>query len=64
SMPASAVRNTHTVIYEYGHHMLTRDLQADTVLHDIADWLLAADKHNLAENNAADRMQVTSFCVH
>ncbi|MGB5537911.1 MAG: lysophospholipase [Thiogranum sp.] len=64
SMPASAVRNTHTVIYEYGHHMLTRDLQADTVLHDIAGWLLAADKHNLAENNAADRMQVTSFCVH
>jgi len=64
SLPANAVRSTRTVIYEYGYHMLTRDLQADTVLHDIADWLLAADKRGLAENNAADRMHVTSFCVH
>jgi len=64
SLPADAVHSTRTVIYEYGYHMLTRDLQADTVLQDIADWLLAADKQGLAENNAADRMHVTSFCVH
>ncbi|MGI9320481.1 MAG: lysophospholipase [Thiogranum sp.] len=64
SLPADAVRSTRTVIYEYGYHMLTRDLQADTVLQDIADWLLAANKQGLAENNAADRMHVTSFCVH
>ena len=64
SLPAKAVRSTHTVIYENGYHMLTRDLQADTVLYDIADWLLAADKQGLAEKNAADRMHITSFCVH
>jgi len=64
SLPASALHSTHTLIYENGYHMLTRDLQADTVLHDIADWLLAADKQGLAEKNVPDRMQVKSFCVH
>lgn len=64
SLPARAARSTHTLIYENGYHMLTRDLQADTVLHDIASWLLAADKQGLAEIIAADRMHVASFCVH
>jgi len=64
SLPADAERSTYTMIYENGYHMLTRDLQADTVLHDIADWLLSADKQGLAEKIAADRMHVTSFCVH
>ena len=64
SLPANGLHSTRTLIYENGYHMLTRDLQADTVLQDIADWLLAADKQGLAEKNAADRMQVKSFCVH
>ncbi len=28
------------ILYENGYHMLTRDLQAESVLRDIADWLL------------------------
>ena len=64
SLPADALDSTRTLIYENGYHMLTRDLQADTVLSDIADWLLAADKQGLAEKNATDRMHIRSFCVH
>jgi len=33
------------VLYENGYHMLTRDLQADTVLQDMADWLLDTGRH-------------------
>ena len=64
SLPANAEHGAQTVIYEDGYHMLTRDLQADTVLHDITRWLLSANKQGLAEINPADRMHVESFCVH
>ncbi len=64
SLPANALYNTRTLIYEKGYHMLTRDLQADTVLDDIAKWLLAVNKQGLAEKTAPDRMQVNTFCVH
>jgi alpha-beta hydrolase superfamily lysophospholipase len=64
SLPANAVHSADTLIYENGYHMLTRDLQAETVLHDIAGWLLAPDKAVLAKKNTADRMHVTSFCVN
>jgi alpha-beta hydrolase superfamily lysophospholipase len=64
SLPASTVDSAYTVIYEKGYHMLTRDLQAETVLHDIAGWLLAPEKDVLAKKNTTDRTHVSSFCVH
>ena len=64
SLPTNALRNTHTLIYENGYHMLTRDLQADAVLDDITEWLLAENKQGLTEKNAPDRMHVNVFCVH
>ncbi|GJL73079.1 MAG: alpha/beta hydrolase [Nitrosomonas sp.] len=35
------VYRAKTVIYDKGHHMLTRDLHANLVLQDIADWILS-----------------------
>ena len=64
SLPADALPHTRTVIYENGYHMLTRDLQADTVLQDIAGWLLAEDKHLPPGKNSTDRVHISSFCVH
>jgi hypothetical protein len=47
------------VIYAEGYHMLTRDLQAEVVLEDIADWMsegaLASDRQDI------NRLQ--SFCM-
>ncbi len=64
SLPADARRFTHTLIYKNGYHMLTRDLQADVVLRDLVDWLLAEKKRLPAKKIAADRIQIGSFCVH
>jgi len=36
----SAPVHWEVILYENGYHMLTRDLQAETVLRDIAGWLL------------------------
>ncbi len=35
----SAGTHLTTIIYAQGYHMLTRDLQAPVVMHDIADWI-------------------------
>ncbi len=40
---------TETVIYDKGHHMLTRDLHANLVLQDIADWILSQQKIRMAD---------------
>jgi alpha-beta hydrolase superfamily lysophospholipase len=64
SLPADALPHTRTVIYKNGYHMLTRDLQADTVLQDIAGWLLAEDKELPPGKNSTDRTHISSFCVH
>ncbi len=34
----------HTQLYGNGYHMLTRDLNADIVLNDIATWILGEDR--------------------
>ncbi|HHH43934.1 MAG TPA: alpha/beta fold hydrolase [Gammaproteobacteria bacterium] len=53
-----AVAHWDIVLYENGYHMLTRDLQAERVLRDIADWLLDATRH---KREATDRL--TQFCA-
>ncbi len=62
NLPANPERDMHTVIYENGYHMLTRDLQADRVLHDIADWLRATEKRSALESDSPNRLPVSSFC--
>jgi len=46
------------ILYEDGYHMLTRDLQAETVLSDIAGWLLDDGRHR---TGAPDNL--TKFCA-
>jgi len=46
SQPAYKIK---AVIYDNGHHMLTRDLQANLVLQDIADWILSQQKIQMAD---------------
>lgn len=38
-LPRVSMRKWRAVIYPDGYHMLTRDLQRETVLHDIYTWL-------------------------
>jgi len=38
-LPANAKRNQHIALYSKGYHLLLRDLQAPTVLADIASWM-------------------------
>lgn len=42
--------STKTVIYDNGHHMLTRDLHANLVLQDIADWILSQQKTRVTDH--------------
>lgn len=44
------------IIYEQGYHMLTRDLQAETVLQDIAVWLEE-------QSSLAQRREMQSYCA-
>jgi alpha-beta hydrolase superfamily lysophospholipase len=46
------------ILYENGYHMLTRDLQAQTVLRDIAGWLLDGGRYR---TGAPDNL--TQFCA-
>jgi len=46
------------ILYENGYHMLTRDLQAETVLRDIAGWLLDDGRYR---NGAPDNL--AQFCA-
>ena len=64
NLPADALPRTDTLIYVNGYHMLTRDLQADTVLEDIASWILSPTTYAAEKKNSAETMQVRSFCVH
>lgn len=54
-LPTDRSGRWQTVLYEQGFHMLTRDLQAQTVLDDIADWLL--------DRPFATPDRVTLFCT-
>ncbi|GMQ83298.1 MAG: alpha/beta hydrolase [Gammaproteobacteria bacterium] len=46
------------ILYKNGYHMLTRDLQADTVLRDIVGWLLDSGRHR---TGAPDKL--VQFCA-
>ncbi|MFQ5644369.1 MAG: alpha/beta fold hydrolase [Thiogranum sp.] len=46
------------ILYENGYHMLTRDLQAESVLRDIAGWLLDEAQH---PTGAPERL--AQFCA-
>ena len=41
-LPNGDDRHWHAILYDNGYHMLTRDLEGDIVLRDIARWLLAS----------------------
>jgi alpha-beta hydrolase superfamily lysophospholipase len=56
-LPAGASSQWQVKLYDNGYHMLTRDLQADVVLRDIADWLL--QRPALVPS---DPQQLTQFC--
>lgn len=53
----SATTRLAAIAYENGYHMLTRDLQADVVLEDIAAWIETDEKHD----NPANDMR--SYCA-
>lgn len=46
----SAIK-ANTIIYEKGYHMLTRDLHAELVLHDIAGWILSKRNLNITHQS-------------
>lgn len=39
---------SETIFYDEGYHMLTRDLQGEEVMKDIADWMLALSQNKKA----------------
>ena len=59
SLPFGNSHLRRSMIYENGYHMLTRDLQADVVLEDIADWITGAG-NQLAYRQ--DAITIESFC--
>jgi len=57
-LPDRPDHNWQVIVYENGYHMLTRDLQAERVLQDMADWLTVAGRE------AEDPEQViTRYCA-
>ncbi len=59
SLPSENRQLRQTIIYANGYHMLTRDLQADVVLEDIAHWITGAG--NL-KTYPEGRISLESFC--
>jgi alpha-beta hydrolase superfamily lysophospholipase len=39
NLPASDISQWRLVIYPNGHHMLSRDLQGEVVIHDVVEWI-------------------------
>ncbi|MDJ0805989.1 MAG: alpha/beta hydrolase [Gammaproteobacteria bacterium] len=58
SLPSENGHLRQTRIYANGYHMLTRDLQADVVLEDIAKWIAGADHLTDGSNTIA----LDAFC--
>lgn len=50
TLSSQTKHKTFTVIYDKGYHMLTRDLHAQLVLQDIADWVLSQRDLSLASH--------------
>lgn len=48
---------TRTIIYDKGYHMLTRDLHANLVLQDIADWILSRQAIQMADHGYCSGVQ-------
>lgn len=59
TLSSSTTTRLTAIIYEDGFHMLTRDLQAEAVLEDIASWVGAHQKHR--HDHHADDMR--SYCA-
>jgi len=58
-----AEHRPRVVIYPQGYHMLTRDLQANTVLEDIARWIGDADHARLSDELPGNAIAAASeFC--
>ncbi len=51
TLDSLSTHKTKTVIYAKGYHMLTRDLHANLVLQDIADWVLSQQDIRVANHN-------------
>jgi alpha-beta hydrolase superfamily lysophospholipase len=58
SQPGASSQVRQTLIYRNGYHMLTRDLQAEVVLEDIADWILGDG----ATQGREDLIGLHDFC--
>ena len=59
SLPTTNHNLRQILIYENGYHMLTRDLQAEVVLEDIAQWITAAGRVSFGR---PDLIPLASFC--
>jgi len=58
SLPAEPAPLRQVLVYRDGYHMLTRDLQAEVVLQDIADWILG----DAPVPDRQDLISVQAFC--
>ena len=56
-LATSATTRLAAIAYENGYHMLTRDLQAELVLEDIAAWIETHEKHDSPAND------MRSYCA-
>jgi alpha-beta hydrolase superfamily lysophospholipase len=55
-LSSGSAERLRAVAYEHGYHMLTRDLQAEAVLEDIATWIVGD------ETQAAAGSNMLSYC--
>ena len=62
SLPGEHRKRWKVRIYDNGYHMLTRDLQADTVHADLATWLLDLDRAYGNDGNRVHDDDTRDFC--
>jgi hypothetical protein len=53
-------QNLSIVLYADGYHMLTRDLQGDTVLNDINRW--TSDRNAYSDQQAEQKERIGRLC--
>lgn len=70
-LPEADSNNREIIIYENGYHMLNRDLQAEKVLADIADWINKSistesgtiqQKHAVLARKGKSAVELSDFC--
>jgi alpha-beta hydrolase superfamily lysophospholipase len=62
-LPETGIRPWRAIFYDDGYHMLTRDLHADAVLEDIADWLLGENEQGNLPPRSGQSESLASFCT-